>query len=58
MRYTFNRWDGYYLSDCDCELCVYYSRKHGCACDKCCCEDEKQEAIERGRIRRKNEGGR
>ena len=49
-----NKWNGYYLEDMVCSLCLYYGgKKVGCRLEKCCCEDEKHEAELNGRIRRK-----
>jgi hypothetical protein len=48
-----NKWEGYYLEDCTCDLCLYYiSKKRGCLLEKCCCAEEKYEAAEKGRIKR------
>ena len=50
----FNKWEGYYLEDCDCSLCPnYISKKKGCKLAKCCCEDEKRDAVKNGRIKRR-----
>ena len=44
----------YYLEDCDCLHCKYYQgRKRGCKLEKCCCEDEKLDAVRNGRIKRR-----
>ena len=49
-----NKWQGYYLEDCECALCLHYvGRKRGCKLDKCCCEEEKLDAIKNERITRK-----
>ena len=49
-----DKWEGYYLEDCICQLCLYYGgKKRGCTLKKCCCEEEKNEALAHGRIRRK-----
>jgi hypothetical protein len=52
-----NKWTGYYLEDCDCAVCPNQierkGKKRGCKYDKCCFEDEKQDAIANGRIKRK-----
>jgi hypothetical protein len=50
----FDKWHGYYLEDTDCRLCRHYrGKKRGCSLSSCCCEDEKLEAIAKGRINRK-----
>jgi hypothetical protein len=50
---TVNTFRGYYLEDCDCAVCQnYLSRKKGCKLDKCCCEEEKRDALANGRIKR------
>jgi hypothetical protein len=37
----------------DCSLCKYYQgKKRGCKLEKCCCDDEKLDAIKNGRIKR------
>jgi len=49
-----NKWEGYYLEDCICPLCLFYGgKKYSCILDNCCCEEEKYEARLNGRIRRK-----
>ena len=49
-----NRWEGYYLEDCECIYCKHYEgKKRGCPLEYCCCEDEKLDAIRHGRIKRK-----
>ena len=49
-----NRFRGYFLEDCDCQYCKHYQgRKRGCKLDKCCCDEEKLEAIAAGRQKRK-----
>ena len=49
----YNKWEGYYLEDCDCTLCQYYQgKKKGCKLDKCCCEAEKKDAKANDRIER------
>ena len=46
----------YHVSDCRCELCLYYMGKaRGCKLKKCCCEDIKLEAAANGRIERKKD---
>ena len=48
------KWDGYYLEDCECTSCLYYhGKRRGCVLNYCCCNDEKSEAIENDRIKRK-----
>jgi len=43
----------YHLEDLDCSVCLYWqSKKLGCKLNECCCEDEKREAIAKGRIKR------
>lgn len=42
-----SRFTGYTLADCACIYCLYYSKKRGCSQEVCCCEAEKQEAMER-----------
>jgi hypothetical protein len=49
-----NKWRGYYLADCDCSLCRHFAgKKRGCKLDSCMCEEEKLEAVAKGRIERK-----
>ena len=49
-----NKFRGYFLEDCECLYCKHYQgRKRGCKLDKCCCDDEKLEAIAADRIKRK-----
>ena len=44
----------YYMEDMKCTYCLFYQgKKEGCALDMCCCETEKQEALQHGRIKRK-----
>ena len=53
IRYV-QKWQGYYLEDTECPLCLYWQgKKLGCKLEKCCCEDEKREAEVNGRIKRK-----
>ena len=55
-KYTkyINKWQGYFLEDCECPYCDYYQgKKLGCKLDKCCCIEEKHDAIKNGRIKRK-----
>ena len=47
-----NIFRGYYLEDCDCSVCQYHGRR-GCKLKKCCCEEEKRDAVANGRIKRK-----
>lgn len=48
MKYRSNKFTGYTLEDCACELCLHYAgRGKPCPLETCCCEDEKQEAIAR-----------
>jgi|GEM_PF-1909435 len=50
---------GYYMEDMDCKLCPFYvGKKKGCKLKKCCCEDEKIDAIANGRIKRAKRLGR
>ena len=50
----YNKFEGYYLEDCNCSVCPNYrGKKKGCKLTKCCCENEKQDAIKSGRIKRK-----
>jgi hypothetical protein len=47
--HRFNKFKGYYIEDLDCQYCLYYKgRKHGCSLDTCCCEAERELALERG----------
>jgi len=47
------KWDGYYLEDTDCRMCLYFrGKKRGCALHSCCCEEYRLEAVESGRIKR------
>lgn len=47
----YNKFTGYTLEDCDCKYCVYYGgKKKGkiiCLTEKCCCKEEKAEAVRR-----------
>jgi hypothetical protein len=47
-----NKWNGYYMEDMECRHCKYYQGKRGCKLESCCCEDEKLEAITKGKIKR------
>jgi hypothetical protein len=41
------------MEDMECGACLHYSgKKGGCKLDKCCCEEEKREAIANNRIKR------
>ena len=42
----FNRWQGYSVADCDCRWCLHKGRKGRCKLPKCCCDDERREALE------------
>ena len=45
---------GYYLADCECQYCIHRAhRKHRCTLKSYCCEEEKNDAIAKGRIKRK-----
>ena len=49
-----NKWQGYYLEDTDCQYCLYYKgKKRGCTLTACSCEDIKNDAKAKGRIKRK-----
>ena len=49
-----NKFTGYYLEDCECEHCLNYcSEKKVCKLNKCCCEDEKRDAVANGRVKRR-----
>jgi len=49
-----NKWRGYYLEDCACVYCEHFiSKKRGCKLPECCCEEEKRDAEEHNRIKRK-----
>ena len=51
---TVNRWTGYYVEDTDCSFCIFFQgRKLGCSLPVCCCLEEKTDAAEHGRIKRK-----
>ena len=52
------KWHGYYIEDTDCSLCRFYAKKKGCTLDKCCCLNEKEEAIKAGRIKRERRASR
>ncbi len=53
MRFV-NKFRGYYAEDCSCVYCMYYrGKKRGCKLEKCCCEEEKRDAIANNRIKRK-----
>lgn len=46
-----DRFNGYSVADCDCTLCLYYGgKRRGCNLDKCCCAEERREAVERERF--------
>ena len=48
-----NKRSGFYLEDMECRLCLYFrGKKRGCALHSCCCEEDKLEAMENGRIKR------
>ena len=48
-----NKWEGYFLNDCDCIYCENYrGKKHGCKYASCCYAEEKLTAIANGRIKR------
>ena len=50
---TINRWRGYYMEDIECRHCKYHKgRKRGCKFSQCRFDEEKLEAIARGRIKR------
>ena len=49
-----SKFEGYYLEDCECIFCKnYQGKRRGCKLDKCCCDNEKLDAIAKGRIKRK-----
>ena len=49
-----NKFRDYYMEDMECCHCRHFQgKKRGCKLDKCCCEDEKLDAIANGRIKRK-----
>ena len=49
-----NKWQGYYAEDCECIYCDNYCDiKLGCKLEKCCCEEEKRDAVAHSRIKRK-----
>ncbi len=52
VRYL-NRFE-YHLEDFDCEFCLHYDseKKRGCTLARCCCEEEKREALAHNRIKR------
>jgi len=40
-----NKFQGYSIADCACELCIHYAgRSSPCPLEICCCIDEKAEA--------------
>ena len=44
--HIYDRWQGYTLADCACELCAYYAgKKKPCPLKVCCCEEERREAF-------------
>ena len=48
MKYRLNKFPGYSLEDCQCIYCLHYAgRGKPCPLESCCCENEKQEAVER-----------
>ncbi len=49
-----NKFRGYFVEDCSCVYCLHYGgKKRGCKLTKCCCEEEKRDAIVNNRIKRK-----
>jgi hypothetical protein len=43
----------YYMEDMTCGACLHYGgKKRGCKLDKCCCEEEKRDALTNNRIAR------
>ena len=55
--HIFNRFE-YHTEDLDCSVCLFYKRKsksnkRGCVNDVCPFEDIRREAVENGRIKRK-----
>ena len=48
-----NKWRGYYMEDMECRHCRFFQgKKRGCKLETCCCDEEKLEAITKGRIKR------
>jgi len=44
----YDKFEGYSLSDCACELCIHYKGKaKPCGQEVCCCAEEKAEALMR-----------
>ena len=42
----YNRWQGYTVADCACELCRWYDgKKRLCLLESCCCAEEREEAL-------------
>lgn len=45
-----NRFKGYTLEDCACNLCLHYAGRYKpCPLEVCCCAEERQQAIENER---------
>jgi hypothetical protein len=43
----------YYMEDMECKVCLHYAgKKLGCKLEKCCCEDEKRDALAHNRVKR------
>ena len=48
----YNRFKGYTVEDCDCIFCLHYDDvKKRCPLPKCCCEEERAQAIGREKDR-------
>lgn len=44
----YNRFKGYTTEDCSCKYCLHKGgKKRPCLLDKCCCADERAEALKR-----------
>ena len=49
-----NRWHGYYMEDMECQYCLHWkSRKRKCSRPKCAYQEEKANAVNNGRIKRR-----
>jgi hypothetical protein len=54
-----NKWTGYFLEDIECKFCPnYLGKKKGCKYSKCQFDEEKQDAVANGRIKREKRIGR
>lgn len=48
MKHRFDKFESYTLSDCQCSLCLHHpGAGKPCPLERCCCEKEKMEALQR-----------